>query len=82
MEKSNVHKAKSVKEELMELLEKKPPIYSVAVKYSFAVHSGIMFSSVFGDVDSKRNVKLYLRNCRRMALGVLLMTLMEAQMFC
>ena len=48
MEKSNVHKAKSLKEELLELLEKKPPIYSVAVKYTFAVHSGIMFSSLFG----------------------------------
>jgi hypothetical protein len=47
MERSNVHKAKGPKETLQELLEKKPPIYKVAVKYTFACHSDIRFSSLF-----------------------------------
>jgi hypothetical protein len=53
MERSNVHKAKGPKEELLELLEKKPPIYKDAVKWTLACHSGIRFSSLFDDLDSK-----------------------------
>jgi hypothetical protein len=58
MEKSNVHKAKSPKEELLELLEKKPPIFKVAVKYALACYSGLMFSSLFHDYKGDRETIL------------------------
>jgi hypothetical protein len=53
MARSDVHNAKGPKEKLLELLEKKPPIYSDAVKHTLAVLSGIMFSSLFDDLDPK-----------------------------
>ena len=53
MERSNVHKAKGPKEELQEFLEKNPPIYTDAVKWTLACYSGIRFSSLFDDLDSK-----------------------------
>lgn len=65
MEKSNVPKAKSTKEELRELLEKKPPIYKEAIKYAFAVHSGIMFSSLFDDIDSKKERETILEELQK-----------------
>jgi hypothetical protein len=65
MEKSNVHKAKSPKEELLELLEKKPPIFKVAVKYAFACHSGIMFSSLFDDFDYKEDRETFLKELQK-----------------
>jgi hypothetical protein len=65
MEKSNVHKAKSPKEELLELLEKKPPIFKVAVKYAFAGHSGIMFSSLFDDFDYKEDRETMLKELQK-----------------
>ena len=64
MEKSNVHKAKSAKEELLELLEKKPPIYKVAVKYTLAVHIGIMFYSLFKDLNPKVDSENFLNELR------------------
>jgi hypothetical protein len=60
MAKSDVNKASGPKEELMELLSKKPPIYSDAVKFTLAVQCGITFSSLFDDWDPKRTVKLCL----------------------
>src|SRR5665647_2959485 len=65
MERSNVHKAKGPKEMLLELLEKKPPIYSVAVKYAFACHSGIMFSSLFDDWDPKEDRETILKELQK-----------------
>jgi hypothetical protein len=83
MEKSNVHKAKSPKEKLLELLEKKPPIYKDAVKYTLACHSGIRFSSLFDDVDPKEERETFLKELQKDgSWSVLLMTLREAQRFC
>jgi len=65
MAKSDVHKAKSPKEALLELLEKKPPIYSAAVKYTLAVHSGITFSSLFDDWDPKENRETFLKELQK-----------------
>ena len=65
MEKSNVHKAKSPKEELLELLEKKPPIYKATVKYTLAVHSGIGVSSLFHDVNSKEKRETILKELQK-----------------
>jgi hypothetical protein len=54
---NNAPQAKSAKEELLELLEKKPKIYKDAVKWTLARWSGISFSSLFdnlppGDLES------------------------------
>ena len=65
MERSNVDKAKGPKEALLELLKKKPPIYSDAVKYTLAVHSGIMFSSLFDDWDPKENRETFLKELQK-----------------
>jgi hypothetical protein len=65
MAKSDVHKAKSPKEALLEFLEKKPPIYSVAIKYTLAVHSGIMFSSLFDDWDPKEDRETFLKELQK-----------------
>jgi hypothetical protein len=53
MERSNVHKAKGPKEELLEFLEKKPPIYSDAVKWTLLCWNGISLTSLFKGLDSK-----------------------------
>ena len=47
METNNANKEKSAKEELRELLEKKPKIYQDAVKYIFACRIGIRASAYF-----------------------------------
>src|SRR5665647_2379185 len=65
MAKSDVHKAKSPKEALLELLEKKPPIYSAAVKYTLAVHSRITFSSLFDDWDPKEDRETFLKELQK-----------------
>ncbi len=49
MMETNDKKAKSVKEELMELLEKQPKIYKDAVKYAYACRVGIRASFYFDD---------------------------------
>lgn len=48
---NNAPQAKSVKEELLELLEKKPEIYKDAVKWTLACWTGIRASSLFEDKD-------------------------------
>lgn len=53
MTKSKPSEIKSPKDKLLELLEKKPPIYKDAVKWTLACRSGIMFSSLFDDLDSE-----------------------------
>ncbi len=53
MAKSDVHKTKSIKEELQELLDKKPPIYKDAVKWTLARWSGISFLLLFDDLNSQ-----------------------------
>jgi hypothetical protein len=65
MKRSNVDKAKGPKEALLELLAKKPPIYSDAVKYTLAVHSGIMFSSLFDDLDSQVDRETMLKELQK-----------------
>jgi hypothetical protein len=49
MEKNNDDKEKSAKEELRELLGKKPKIYQDAVKYTFACRIGIRASAHIDD---------------------------------
>ena len=65
MEKSNVNKANGPKESLLKLLKKKPRIYTTAVKYTLAVHSGIRFSSLFDDVDSKEERETILKELQK-----------------
>jgi hypothetical protein len=65
MAKSDVHKVKGPKEKLLELLAKKPPIYSAAVKYTLAVHSGIMFSFLFDDWDPKEDRETMLKELQK-----------------
>jgi hypothetical protein len=65
MKRSNVDKAKGPKQALLELLAKKPPIYSDAVKYTLAVHSGIMFSSLFDDLDSQVDRETMLKELQK-----------------
>ena len=65
MAKSDVHKAKDPKEALLEFLAKKPPIYSDAVKYTLAVHSGISFSSLFDDWDPKEDRETMLNELQK-----------------
>ena len=48
---NNAHQAKSAKEELLELLEKKPKIYQDAVTWTLACWTGIASSSLFKDKD-------------------------------
>ena len=50
---NNGHQTKSAKEELLELLEKKPQIYKDAVKWTLARWSGISFSSLFDDFSQE-----------------------------
>ncbi len=47
---SNTDQAKSAKEQLLELLEKKPKIYQDAVKWTLACWTGIRMSSLFEDI--------------------------------
>ena len=65
MKRSNVDKAKSPKEALLELLAKKPPIYSDAVKNTLAVYSGITFSSLFDDWDPKEDRETMLKELQQ-----------------
>ncbi len=65
MEKSNVYKAKNPKEELLEFLEKNPPIYRVAVKYTLARHIGIRFSSLFDHLDPKGDRETFLKELQK-----------------
>jgi hypothetical protein len=48
---NNAQQAKTAKEELLELLEKKPKIYHDAVKWTLACWTGIRASSLFEDKD-------------------------------
>ncbi len=48
---NNTDQAKSAKEQLLELLEKKPKIYQDAVKWTLACWTGIRLSSLFEDID-------------------------------
>ena len=56
MERSNVDKAKSPKEELLELLEKKPPIYKDAVKWTLLCWNGISLTSLFENENLRSKV--------------------------
>jgi DNA-binding MarR family transcriptional regulator len=47
---NNTDQAKSAKEQLLELLEKKPKIYQDAVKWTLACWTGIRMSSLFEDI--------------------------------
>lgn len=49
----------------MELLEKKPPIYKDAVKWTLACRSGIRFSSLFNDLDSKVECETLLKELQK-----------------
>jgi hypothetical protein len=51
MEGSNVDKAKSPNEALLELLEKKPQIYQDAVKWTLLCWNGISLASLFENED-------------------------------
>ena len=46
---NNAYQTKTAKEELLELLKKKPNIYKDAVKWTFACWIGITASSYFDD---------------------------------
>jgi DNA-binding MarR family transcriptional regulator len=48
---NNAPQTKSAKEELLELLEKKPKIYREAVKWTLACWTGIRLSSLFENRD-------------------------------
>jgi DNA-binding MarR family transcriptional regulator len=48
---NNTDQAKSAKEQLLDLLEKKPKIYQDAVKWTLACWDGIRMSSLFEDID-------------------------------
>lgn len=50
---NNAPQAKSAKEELLELLKKKPKIYQDAVKWTLARWTGISFSSLFDDLPQE-----------------------------
>jgi hypothetical protein len=50
---NNTPQPKTAKEELLELLKKKPKIYQDAVKWTLARWSGISFSSLFEDLNSQ-----------------------------
>jgi hypothetical protein len=50
---NSTHQTKGTKEELLELLKKKPKIYQDAVKWTLARWSGISFSSLFDNVNSQ-----------------------------
>jgi hypothetical protein len=65
MAKSDVDKARGPKEELLELLAKKPPIYQNAVKYTFAVHIGISFSSFLDHWDHKVDREKFLKELQQ-----------------
>jgi hypothetical protein len=65
MKRSNIDKTQDPKEALLELLKKKPPIYSDAVKYTLAVHKGIMFSSLFDDCDPKEDRETMLKELQK-----------------
>ena len=65
MERSNVHNAKGPKEALLEFLEKNPPIYTDAIKWTLACHSGIRFSSLFNDLDSKVDRETLLKELQK-----------------
>jgi DNA-binding MarR family transcriptional regulator len=53
MAKSEPEKKKNPKEQLLELLEKKPPIYKEFVKYSLLCREGVSMSSFIEDSNYK-----------------------------
>jgi len=61
---TNAHQTKSSKQELVELLEKKPKIYKDAVKWTLARWSGISFSLLFEDLKSQAERENMLRELR------------------
>jgi hypothetical protein len=58
-------KAKSVKEELLELLERSPKIYSDAVKWTLARYNGIRFSSLIDYAGSKGDRESMLKELQK-----------------
>jgi hypothetical protein len=82
MKKSNVQKAKGPKEALLELLEKKPPIYKDAVKWTLACHSGIRVSSLFDDLDPKVDHESFLKELHEGGSWSVVNNSKVARMFC
>ncbi len=64
MVKNEAGESKSPKQQLLELLESRPKIYSDALKWSFYRWFGVKFSSLFPDVKSQVERESILRELR------------------